>query len=45
MLQDVEMAIVPFIDAKRATLHLNKTHPVLAFLTIFVGIQLLSSLR
>ena len=45
MLQDVEMVIVPFIDAKRATLHLNKTHPVLAFLTIFVGIQLLSSLR
>ena len=42
MLQCVEMVIAPFIDAKRATLHLDTQ--LLLFSTVFVGRQLLSLL-
>ena len=37
MLRYVEMVIAPFIDAKRATLHLDKTHPALAIFDCFRG--------
>ena len=37
MLQYVEMVIAPFIDAKRATLHLEKTHSALAIFDCFRG--------
>ena len=45
MLRYIEMVIAPFVDDKRATLQLDKTHPALLFSTVFVGRQLPSSLR
>lgn len=44
MLRYVKMVIAPFVDDKRATLQLDKTHPDLAISILFVSRQLPSLL-